>query len=139
MIFTQNHSALQRTTGARFCRTDLLRTFRKDFIHTFKFLNPKAHRIICTHQAHHMYQQKIQYQLFFLTSVYSQTTKEILHKNVSYHSDIIFFENSRKIWVSEKKSTFESDAHSAVWWRSQFLQLGTGFRKKKASFKESAQ
>ena len=68
-------------------------------------------------------------------SVYSQTTKEILHKNVFDCTYVIFFENSRKSWVSEKKSTFESDAHSAVWLRSQLLQLGTGFRKKKASFK----
>ena len=61
-----------------------------------------------------MYQQKIQYQLFSPISAYSQTTKEILHKNVFYHSDIIFFENSRKSWVSEKKSRYESDTHTAI-------------------------
>ena len=60
-----------------------------------------------------------------------QNTKEILHKNASNHSEIIFFENSRKSWVSEKKSTSESDAHSALWWRSQSSQLGTGAGKEK--------
>ena len=104
MIFTQNHSTLQRTTGARFCRTELLRTpFERILSILLRLLVRQFTRSICTHQAHHMYQQKIQYQLFSPISAYSQTTKEILHKNVFYHSDIIFFENSRKSYVSEKK------------------------------------
>ena len=132
MIFTQNHSTLQRTTGARFCRTELLRTpFERILSILLRLLVREFVRSICTHQAHHMYQQKIQYQLFSPISAYSQTTKEIPHKNVSYHSDIIFFENSRKSQVSGKKSTSESNAHSAVWWRSQLDQLGTDFRKKR--------
>ena len=76
---------------------------------------------------------------FFLPiSVYRQNTKEILHKNVSNHFEIIFFENSRKSWVSGKKSTFEPETHSVLWWRSQLSQLGTGFGKKKASFQQKS-
>ena len=54
-----------------------------------------------------------------------QNPKEILHKNVSDHFEIIFSETSRKSWVSEKKSTSESDVHSSLWGRSQLTQLGT--------------
>ena len=111
-------------------------TIRKDFVHTFKFLNPQAPQKYLHTSGTPYVSAKNSISTFSPISVYSQTTKEIVHKNVFYHSDIIFFENSRKSWVSEKKITFESDAHSAVWWRSQLLQLGTGFRKKKASFNE---
>ena len=54
-----------------------------------------------------------------------------MHKIIFDCTDVIFFENSRKSWVSEKKSTCESDAHSAVWWHSQLGELGTGFGQKK--------
>ena len=52
----------------------------------------------------------------FLASwaILAKTINEILHKNVSDLSDVTFFENSKKIWVSEKKSMSKSDAHNAV-------------------------
>ena len=71
------------------------------------------------------------FNFFSPISVYSQTTKEILHKNVFDCTGVIFFENSRKSWVSGKKSIPKSETHSAVWLRSQLVELGTGFRQKK--------
>ena len=132
MIFTQNHSTLQRTTGARFCRTELLRTPFERILSILSNFKPTSTPEVSAHIRYTIcISKKFNINFFSPISAYSQTTKEILHKNVFYHSDIIFFENSRKSWVSGKKGTSESDAHSAVWWRSQLDEVGTGFGKKK--------
>ena len=64
--FHSKSLTLRRTTGTRFCRTELLRTpFERILSILSSFYTAEHHRSICTHQAHHMCQQKIQYQLFF--------------------------------------------------------------------------
>ena len=89
-------------------------TIRKDFVHTFKFLNPREPQKYLHTSGTPYVSAKNSISTFPPISAYSQTTKEILHKNVSDRTDVIFFENSKKSWVSEKKSMSKSDAHNAV-------------------------
>lgn len=58
-----------------------------------------------------------QFQLFFSPL----STKKILHKISSNHSEIVFLnlQKNLRFW---RKSTSESDARSALWWRSQLPQ-----------------
>ena len=135
MIFTQNHPTLRRTTGASFCRTELLRAPFESILSTLSRSETYKHiRGTCNHQAHHIYQQKSCFQLFSPYLDIYQNTKEILRKNVSDHFEIIFSQTSRKSWVSEKKYVRIRRTQPAV---GPFPTgpVGNMFQKKNASFK----
>ena len=88
----------------------------KGFCPYFQVFKPPSTTEVSAHTRHTIcVSKKFNINFFSPISAYSQTTKEILHKNVFYHSDIIFFENFRKSCVSGKKSSYESDAHSVLW------------------------
>ena len=103
--FFHFYLTLQRATGASFCRMELLRTPIERILSILSRFETYEHvRGICTHQAHQSGGTKLRFQFFSPISACSQTTNEILHKNVSNHTDVFLLKNFRKSWISGKKS-----------------------------------
>ena len=104
MIFTQNHPTLQRGTGTSSYRVELLRTPIEKILSILSlFDNLRARQRYLHTPGTSILWYKITISTFFLIPAPSQTTNEILHKNVSNHTDVFCLKTSEKVEFLEKK------------------------------------
>ena len=109
-------------------------TIRKDFVHTFKFLNRRApQKYLHTPGTPYVSAKNSISTSFPLSQHIAKLLKKYCIKTFSIILILFFSKTPEKVGFL-KKSMFESDAHSALWWRVELSQLGTGFGQKKASF-----
>ena len=99
-------------------------TIRKDFVHTFKFLNPQAPQKYLHTSGTPYVSAKNSISTFFpLSQHIAKLLKKYCIKTFSIILILFFSKTPDKVRFLKKKSAFKSDARSVLWWRWLVLVL----------------